>query len=259
MRVFDALSLMAAGYSDAVAIFGVDGLRWEWVKARRVVFCLDRDAAGERWRELAWEGILRGKEVYFLPPAAYAGYKDLNEAWVATGQLDIGAWEEPGWDIGAVADRIGESNHEQNKTAEGAHNGGAKGLQKGIRRVPKEPQNSGEIGAEQGQADELEPIESNQPEHKKENGQAERQERTEPNELNPYKKGRRQAAGGTEEQKKNGELERIKRIESEFKKEKGPAIMLEVWNFEMSAQGFTVPNLWCPPLVGIYLWRPGMR
>ncbi len=115
--VFDALSLMAAGY-NAVAIFGVTGLRWEWVKAKRVVFCLDRDAAGERWRELAWEGILRGKEVYFLPHAVYRGYKDLNEVWVATKRLDIGAWEKTSWDMGVVVDQNGESNHEQKNTIE---------------------------------------------------------------------------------------------------------------------------------------------
>lgn len=92
---FDALSLIAAGHKEACAIFGVDGLRWEWVKARRVVFCLDQDAAGGKWRELAWEGVLRGKEVYFLPEQVYSGHKDLNEAWVATGRLDIGGWEDP--------------------------------------------------------------------------------------------------------------------------------------------------------------------
>lgn len=91
--VFDALSLMAAGYPDAVAIFGVDGLRWEWVRAKRLVFCLDQDKAGQRWHDLAWEGVVRGKEVFFLPPEAYAGCKDLNEAWVATGRLDVGKWE----------------------------------------------------------------------------------------------------------------------------------------------------------------------
>ncbi len=90
---FDALSLIAAGYKDACAIFGVNGLRWEWVQAKWVVFCLDQDAAGGKWRELAWEGVLRGKEVYFLPSSVYEGYKDLNEVWMATGKLDIGGWE----------------------------------------------------------------------------------------------------------------------------------------------------------------------
>lgn len=215
--VFDALSLMAAGYHDAVAIFGVDGLRWEWVKAKRVVFCLDQDEAGERWRDLAWEGVLRGKEAYFLPPAAYGGHKDLNEAWMAAGRLDIGAWEEPGWDIGGAVDR-------------------------------KEPQISGETGAEQGQkrdktvrdwgpkntefleqAYEPEPTGSNQPEpQKKENDQGDRPKRTEPNE--------------PEGQKRNGEWERIKRIESRVKKESAPVVdiqTVDIQTGERPAQNYS--------------------
>jgi hypothetical protein len=86
--------LIAAGYKNACAIFGVDGLRWEWVTARRVVFCFDYDAAGERWRQQAWDGILRGKEIFYLPKEIYASYKDLNEVWVATGKLDIGEWND---------------------------------------------------------------------------------------------------------------------------------------------------------------------
>lgn len=95
--VFDALSLMAAGTLEdgwaACAIFGVDGLRWEWIRARRIVFCFDRDEAGKRWRELAWQGIRQGREISFLTAEAYAGHKDLNETWMATGKIEIGAWE----------------------------------------------------------------------------------------------------------------------------------------------------------------------
>lgn len=91
--VFDALSLLAAGYAGSCAIFGVDGLRWEWVTAKRVVFCLDQDLAGEHWRELAWEGVLRGKEVYWLPAEVYGGQKDLNKVWSATGRIEIGEWQ----------------------------------------------------------------------------------------------------------------------------------------------------------------------
>lgn len=35
-----------------------------------------------RWRELARQTWLRGKQVAFLPPEAYGGHKDVNEAWV---------------------------------------------------------------------------------------------------------------------------------------------------------------------------------
>jgi len=88
--VFDALSLIAAGYKDACAIFGVDGLRWEWVRAQRVVFCMDPDQGGSRWKESAREGILRGKEIHFLPESFYEGHEDLNALWIATGRLDLG-------------------------------------------------------------------------------------------------------------------------------------------------------------------------
>lgn len=90
---FNALSLITAGYKNACAIFGVDGLRWEWIKSKRIVFCLDQDKAGENWRKLAWEGILRGKEIFWLPPKVYGNHKDLNEVWMATGKLDIGNWK----------------------------------------------------------------------------------------------------------------------------------------------------------------------
>jgi len=166
--VFDALSLMAAGYHDAVAIFGVDGLRWEWVKAKRIVFCLDQDEAGERWRDLAWEGVLLGKEVYFLPKEAYSGHKDLNEAWMATGRLDIGAWEEPGGDTGASQcagmseDRISESN-QRPKTLLASES-------KDINRNSE---------TKQTQASELEPTGASQLEpQKKKNDQVDRQKRT---------------------------------------------------------------------------------
>jgi hypothetical protein len=91
--VFDALSLIVAGY-NAVAIFGVSGLNWEWVKSKKIIFAFDKDKAGEKWKDFAWEAILLGKEVYYLSEETYAGYKDLNEVWIATGKIDIGKWEE---------------------------------------------------------------------------------------------------------------------------------------------------------------------
>jgi hypothetical protein len=91
--VFNAMSLMEAGCPNACAIFGVYGLRWEWLKAKRLVFCLDQDKAGQTaWHELAWEGTTRGLDVYWLPAEVYGGYKDLNEVWTATGKLEIGDW-----------------------------------------------------------------------------------------------------------------------------------------------------------------------
>jgi hypothetical protein len=82
---FDALALLAAGVPCVVAIFGVQGWRWAWAReTRELVFALDADAAGQQqWRALARQAALRGKRVGVLPPEAYGGYKDVNEAWTA--------------------------------------------------------------------------------------------------------------------------------------------------------------------------------
>ena len=45
---FGALALLAAGMPRVVAIFGVQGWRWDWVReVRELVFALDADAAGQ--------------------------------------------------------------------------------------------------------------------------------------------------------------------------------------------------------------------
>ena len=99
---FDALALMAAGVSRVVAIFGVQGWRWNWVReVRELVFALDNDTAGQQqWRTLARQAVLRGKHVAVLPAVAYGGHKDVNEAWVA-GTLAVGAWLTPAAAAGA--------------------------------------------------------------------------------------------------------------------------------------------------------------
>jgi hypothetical protein len=68
-----------------VAIFGVQGWRWDWAReVRALVWALDVDAAGQQqWRALARQAAPRGKQVAVLAPAAYGGCKDVNEAWVA--------------------------------------------------------------------------------------------------------------------------------------------------------------------------------
>jgi hypothetical protein len=93
---FDALALLAAGVQRMVAIFGVQGWRCDWARdVRELVFALDADAAGQQqWRQLARQAALRGKRVAVLPPEAYGGQKDVNEAWVA-GTLAVGAWSTP--------------------------------------------------------------------------------------------------------------------------------------------------------------------
>ena len=89
---FDALALLAAGVPRVVAIFGVQGWRWDWVReVRELVFALDADAAGQQqWRQLARQAALRGKRAAVLPAAAYGGCKDVSDAWT-TGVLAVDA------------------------------------------------------------------------------------------------------------------------------------------------------------------------
>ena len=88
---FDALALLAAGVPRVMAIYGVQGWRWDWGRdVRELIFALDADTAGQQqWQVLARQAALRGKRVAVLPVAAYGGYKDVNEAWAA-GVLAIG-------------------------------------------------------------------------------------------------------------------------------------------------------------------------
>ena len=82
---YDALALLAAGVRRVVAIFGVHGWRWDWVReVRALVFALDADPTGQQqWRQLARQAALRGKQVAVLEPAAYGGQKDVSAAWAA--------------------------------------------------------------------------------------------------------------------------------------------------------------------------------
>lgn len=87
---FDAISLIEAGFPETVAIFGVFGWRWEWARfVQKMVITFDADDGGGQWKKIAEEGMLRGREVYYLPPEAYTGGKDLNEVWVRHRSLKI--------------------------------------------------------------------------------------------------------------------------------------------------------------------------
>src|SRR5262245_41465759 len=99
---FDALALLVAGVPRVVALFGVQGWRWDWVrKVRELVFALDADIAGQQqWHQLARQAALRGKHVEVLPAAAYGGCKDVSDAWVA-GTLAVDAWCTPAAEPGA--------------------------------------------------------------------------------------------------------------------------------------------------------------
>jgi len=95
-----------------VAIFGVQGWRWDWAReVHELVFALDADAAGQQqWRQLARQAALRGKRVAVLPAAAYGGCKDVSEAW-ATGVLAVGTGPAaaPGGEVVAVRPQQRES------------------------------------------------------------------------------------------------------------------------------------------------------
>lgn len=105
---FDALSLLAAGYPRAVAIFGLDGWRWNWARGvRELVLALDADARGrEAVRKLAREAALRGRRVYVLPEQVYDGHKDLSELWAAKGRIDLDLPDDPPPDVLAEWDRF---------------------------------------------------------------------------------------------------------------------------------------------------------
>ncbi len=94
---FDALALMAAGAPNVVAIFGVNGWRWEWAtKTGELILALDADDTGAmELRELAREARLRGKGVAYLEPGAYGTEKDASAAWQA-GELTLGARDPTG-------------------------------------------------------------------------------------------------------------------------------------------------------------------
>jgi len=99
---FDVLALRAVGVPRVVAIFGVQGWRWDWAReVRELVIALDADSAGQQqWRQLARQAALRGKQVAVLPATAYGGHKDVNEAWVA-GTLAVHTWCTPAAEPGA--------------------------------------------------------------------------------------------------------------------------------------------------------------
>src|SRR4030095_8042868 len=90
--VFDALALLSAGVSRVVAIFGVHGWRWDWVREiGELVFALDADTAGQQqWQQLARQAVPRGERGAVVPRGASGGCRDVSEAWAA-GVLAVGA------------------------------------------------------------------------------------------------------------------------------------------------------------------------
>lgn len=92
---FDALALLAAGF-PAASCFGVNGIRWEWLKpCRRLVLAFDADEAGRNGIEKQGrQAILRGLSVEYLTPEELGGAKDVGEAW-ERGVLNIEGGPSP--------------------------------------------------------------------------------------------------------------------------------------------------------------------
>ena len=80
---FDAIALIAAGIPNAAAVFGVDGIRWGWLRnCKRLVLAFDADEAGRRAiAEQAKQAMLRGVSVSYVTAEELGGAKDIAEAW----------------------------------------------------------------------------------------------------------------------------------------------------------------------------------
>ena len=80
----DVLALRTVGVPRVVAIFGVQGWRWDWMReVRELVPALDADTAGSSRGATRPPGRAAGKQVAVLETAAYGGCKDVSEAWAA--------------------------------------------------------------------------------------------------------------------------------------------------------------------------------
>ena len=80
---FDCLALIASGVTNAVAVFGLNGIRWDWLKnVKRIVLCFDFDESGlKAIKEQAEQALLRGIEVLAITKEELGGANDLAEAW----------------------------------------------------------------------------------------------------------------------------------------------------------------------------------
>lgn len=120
---FDALALMAAGIPHAVAVFGVQGIRWNWLppSVRRLVLAFDVDETGRKAiLEHAPQAILRGLDVLQVMPDELGGAKDIAEAW-QNGTLQLTGLDAQNSAITAAATVAGiPENRYGTDTAQGA-------------------------------------------------------------------------------------------------------------------------------------------
>ena len=95
-----------------MAIFGVQGWRWDWAReVRELVFALDADAAGQQqWRQLARQAALRGKQVAVLPSSSVWGVQGCERGLGGGGAGGgRGACSSPGGEALAVPQHQRES------------------------------------------------------------------------------------------------------------------------------------------------------
>ena len=87
--VFDCLSLIVAGYLNSLAICGSKDFRAEWfVKQREIILAVDVDTPGKEAAEnIGVQACACGFEVSRI--SRFGGYKDLNEMWVSTKNIDL--------------------------------------------------------------------------------------------------------------------------------------------------------------------------
>ncbi len=86
----DLLAIKAADpKKHAAAVFGVHGFNWDLVTAQDVCFAFDPDVAGEAWRDIAKDGLEKGKNIWWLDKETYAGFGDLNEVWAKMGKINF--------------------------------------------------------------------------------------------------------------------------------------------------------------------------
>ena len=87
---FDCLALIASGIPNSIAVFGLNGIRWDWLKnTKRVILCFDIDRSGlNAITEQAKQAQLRGIEVLAITKEELGGAKDIAEAW-KRGSLSI--------------------------------------------------------------------------------------------------------------------------------------------------------------------------
>lgn len=88
--IFDALSMIAAGYSNSIAVSGLHGIPWHLARATDVCFGFDPETVkSDRWLKVLTSAQSAGKRVHYLSQETFAGFNDLNAVWAKTKEIKI--------------------------------------------------------------------------------------------------------------------------------------------------------------------------